>query len=61
MHSMSALGSIEPVVSPLVLCDRLLTLAKEVDRAGLRGAAEHLLELVSEVLEPVRPARRRHG
>jgi hypothetical protein len=61
MHSMSALGSIEPVASPLVLCDRLLTLAKEVDRAGLRGTAEHLLSLVSEVLEPVHPAARRHS
>ena len=38
--------------SPLVLCDRLLTLAQDADRAGLRVAAERLLELVSEVLEP---------
>jgi hypothetical protein len=44
-------------VSPLILCDRLLTLAQDVDRAGLRGAARHLLDLAGEVLEPVRPAR----
>jgi hypothetical protein len=44
-------------VSPLLICDRLLTLAQDAERAGLRGAAEHLLDLVSEVLEPVRPAR----
>lgn len=50
-----------PTISPLLLCDRLLTLAKEADRAGLRGAAEHLLELVSEVLEPARPRRRTRG
>lgn len=43
-------------VSPLLICDRLLTLAQDAERAGLRGAAQHLLELVSEVLEPVIPA-----
>lgn len=49
-------------VSPLLICDRLLTLAQDAERAGLRGAAQHLLELVSEVLEPVipvHPVRRR--
>lgn len=50
-----------PTISPLLLCDRLLTLAKDADRAGLRGAAEHLLELVSEVLEPAHPRRRGRG
>lgn len=35
-----------------MVCDRLLTLAAEADRAGLRAAAERLLELVSEVLDP---------
>lgn len=48
---------IDPTVSPLMLCDRLLTLAKDADRAGMRGAAEHLLGLVSEVLQPRRAAR----
>jgi len=50
-----------PTISPLLLCDRLLTLAKDADSAGLRGTAEHLLELVSEVLDPVRPSRRFRG
>jgi hypothetical protein len=51
-------------VSPLLICDRLLTLAQDAERAGLRGADEHLLELVSEVLEPVppvHPVQRRRG
>jgi hypothetical protein len=42
-----------PTVSPLMLCDRLLTLAADADRAGLRGAAERLLAAISDVLEPV--------
>jgi hypothetical protein len=50
-----------PTISPLLLCDRLLTLAKAADSAGFRGAAEHMLELVSEVLEPARPRRRIRG
>jgi hypothetical protein len=48
---------IDPAVSPLILCDRLLTLAEDVDRAGMRGAAEHLLTLASQVLQPKRPGR----
>jgi hypothetical protein len=49
-------------VSPLLICDRLLTLAQDAERAGLRGAARHLLDLVSDVLEPaipVHPVQRR--
>ena len=38
---------LDPSVSPLVLCDRMLTLAKDVDRAGLREVAEHLVELAA--------------
>ncbi|HTB47309.1 MAG TPA: hypothetical protein VK741_27070 [Acetobacteraceae bacterium] len=45
----------EQSFSPLMLSDRLLTLAENADRAGLRTAAESLLSLASEVLEqPVR-------
>ena len=40
-----------PVVSPLILCDRLLTLAADADFAGLRGTAEQLLQLASTVLD----------
>lgn len=39
-------------ISPLMLSDRLLSLAQDADRAGFRGAAEHLLGLASDVLEP---------
>lgn len=42
-------------VSPLLICDRLLTLAQDAERAGLRGPAQQLLDLVSEVLQPVIP------
>lgn len=37
--------------SPLVLCDRLLTLAQDADRAGFAITAEHLLQLAHTVLE----------
>lgn len=45
-------------VSPLVLSDRLLTLAQDADRAGLRSAAERLLDLAGVVLE-LKPKPRR--
>lgn len=41
----------QPAFSPLILSDRLLTLAQDADRAGYRIAAEHLLFLAEEVLE----------
>jgi hypothetical protein len=50
--------TMDATMSPLVLCDRLLSLAQDADRAGLRGAAEHLLELADVVLEP-KPRRQR--
>jgi hypothetical protein len=40
-----------PAFSPLLLSDRLLTLAEDADRAGYRLTAEHLLSLASEVLD----------
>ena len=40
-----------PPVSPLMLSDHLLRLAEEADSAGLRGTAEYLLDLASEVLD----------
>jgi len=40
-----------PSPSPLMLCDRLLTLAQEADRAGYAVTAEHLLELVETVFD----------
>jgi hypothetical protein len=53
IHGTHGMVQTDPTVSPLILCDRLLTLAKDADRAGLRGAAEHLLDLASEVLQPL--------
>ena len=47
----------EPAFSPLMLSDRLLTLAEDADRAGLRSAAESLLSLASEVLDERVPVR----
>lgn len=38
-------------VTSLVLSDRLLTLAKDADRAGFQIVAEHLLYLAADVLE----------
>ncbi|HEY1934125.1 MAG TPA: hypothetical protein VGG99_19115 [Acetobacteraceae bacterium] len=61
MIALSTAASSIAAVSPLMLSDRLLTLAQDADRAGFRGAAEHLLGLASDVLEPapVRAAHRR--
>jgi hypothetical protein len=36
-------------VSPLMLADRMLTLAKQADSAGYASAADHLLQLAFEV------------
>ena len=38
-------------VSPLVLSDRLLTLARDADRAGYTGTAEQLLTLACTVFD----------
>jgi hypothetical protein len=43
-----------PQSSPLVLCDRLLTLAKDADRAGFAITAEHLVHLAHSVFEEPR-------
>ena len=52
MNHMSQIASeTKPAFSPLLLSDRLLTLAEDADRAGYRLAAEHLLSLASEVLD----------
>ena len=41
--------------SPLVLCDRLLTLAQDADRAGCAITAEQLLHLAHIVLDERAP------
>ena len=38
-------------VSPLMLADRLITLAQDADRAGYRTEAEHLVTMVYSVLD----------
>jgi len=38
-------------VSPLLLADRLLTLAQDADRAGLAGAATHVMTAMFAVLD----------
>jgi hypothetical protein len=43
-------------VSPLVLADRLIALAEDADRAGLRKSASRLLRLAERVCED-RPRR----
>jgi len=40
-----------PHPSPLLLCDRLLTLAQDADRAGCTVTAEHLFHLAHTVFD----------
>ena len=41
----------QPPLSELVLSDRLITLAKDADRAGYIDTAEHLLSLAYSVFD----------
>ncbi len=43
-----------PPPSPLVLCDRLISLAQDADRAGFTAAAGHLVDLIDEMFEEPR-------
>jgi len=45
-----------PPPSPLVLCDRLISLAQDADRAGCPSTAEHLVQLAFSVFEERRPS-----
>ena len=38
-------------ISPLVIADRLITLAKDADRAGYHGTAANLVDLMFRVLD----------
>ncbi len=40
-----------PGMSPLLLCDRLITLAEDADRAGLKRAASRLVSLAYAVCD----------
>ena len=46
-----ALPVLAPSVSPLMLADRLITLAQDADRAGFRQEANHLVAMVYSVLD----------
>lgn len=41
----------KPSVSPLVLADRMLTLAQDADRAGFSAAADRLVRLACKMCE----------
>jgi hypothetical protein len=64
---MAQLHPIEPPVSPLLLSDRLISLAEQAERVGCTDTARHLVRLASSVLDekvgcaaqPVRPRARR--
>ena len=45
-----------PAFSPLVLADRLISLAQDADRAGFPGAATSLLGLLDTVMDENRVA-----
>ncbi len=48
-----------PPPSKLVLCDHLITLAQEADRAGCRDTARHLVDLLDTVFaDPPRKPRK---
>jgi hypothetical protein len=53
----SAMSGTSIPVSPLMLADRLLTLAQDADRAGYTGAASHLVTAMYKVLDSSKPAR----
>lgn len=53
----SAVPSKPVPFSPLMLADRLLTLAQDADRAGYTGAASHLVTAMYQVLDCSKPAR----
>jgi len=57
-HATSTQAAASPRVSPLVLSDRLITLAEAADRAGYTETAEQLVTLACSVFDEA--PRRRH-
>lgn len=55
----SARPAIAAPVSPLMLSDRLISLAEQAGEAGCNATARDLLRLASRVLDERRPAQRR--
>jgi hypothetical protein len=54
MLHLSAGTLVADPVSPLILSDRLITLAIDADRAGLTGTAGRLVKLACAVLDEAR-------
>jgi hypothetical protein len=50
-HALTTGTATKPALSELVLSDRLITLAKDADRAGYIDTAEHLLTLACSVFD----------
>jgi hypothetical protein len=50
-HASTTGTATKPALSELVLSDRLITLAKDADRAGYIDTAEHLLTLACSVFD----------
>jgi hypothetical protein len=50
-HALTTGTATKPALSELVLSDRLITLAKDADRAGYIDTAEHLLNLACSVFD----------
>lgn len=49
--SVAAAPSEAPPISPLMLADRLLTMAQDADRAGYAAAAARLVTAMFDILE----------
>jgi hypothetical protein len=50
-HASPISTATKPAFSELILSDRLITLAKDADRAGYIDTAEHLLDLACSVFD----------
>ncbi len=59
IHSETAHASpraiVPPPVSPLLISDRLISLAEQAGEAGCTATARHLIRLASRVLDEKRP------
>ncbi len=51
MPAMTVPAAATPPASPLVLADRLITLAEDADRAGFARTASRLVRLACKVME----------
>lgn len=47
--------------SPLIVCDHLISLAQEADRAGLTATARHLVGLVDSLFDDGKTRRPRRS